>query len=59
MKILGNQDNNADIIDKEYVDKALEYVKITIPKIWCGSESEYVALNNNIDPNTLYIIEEN
>ena len=55
MKILGTKNANTDIVDKEYVDKSLEEVKQTIPKVWIGNETEYSRIINK-NPETIYYI---
>lgn len=55
MKILGTKNANTDIVDKEYVDKSLEEVKKTIPKVWIGNETEYSRIINK-NPETIYYI---
>lgn len=55
MKILGTKNANTDIVDKEYVDKSLEDVKKTIPKVWIGNETEYSRIINK-NPETIYYI---
>lgn len=55
MKILGTKNANTDIVDKEYVDKSLEEVKKTIPKVWMGNEAEYSRIINK-NPETIYYI---